>query len=327
MRRRRSVPWIHRWSRPLIGAIAIIGALLTAYLTVAKLTGGEAACLAEATGSSGGCSNVLNSEYATIFGLPLSLFGFLAYSSMAAFALGPLAVNRDKNRPLRTQLENWTWLLLLAGATAMAVFSGYLMYVLATDLKTLCPYCIGSATFALALLVLTIIGREWEDMGQIAFTGVIVAVITLVGTLGIYASQDFAVAESGDRVEIPEPTTDPQAPDGWEITTTSGAAEIALAQHLRAIGAKEYGAFWCPHCFEQKQLFGKEAFEIINYVECDPRGKNPQVEACRAANIRGFPTWEIKGQTYSGTQSLERLAQLSDYQGPANFKYFKKGLN
>ena len=41
---RRSVPWLHRWSRPMIGAIAIAGAVLTAYLTITKLTGGEVAC-------------------------------------------------------------------------------------------------------------------------------------------------------------------------------------------------------------------------------------------------------------------------------------------
>jgi len=39
-----------------------------------------------------------------------------------------------------------------------------------------------------------------------------------------------------------------------------------------------------------------------------------------AANVKGFPTWEIKGQFYSGTQSLEKLADVSGYTGPRNFQ-------
>lgn len=250
MSRRRSTPWIHRWSRPLIGAIALLGAVLTAYLTVIKLTGGDVSCTAEAAQSTGGCNSVLSSPYAEIFGLPLSLFGFLAYAGMTAFALSPLAVNREKNKRLRTQLENWTWLLLLAGATAMTVFSGYLMYVLAFALQTPCPYCIASATFSLSFLVLTLIGRDWEDLGQVFFTGVVVAMVTIVGTLGVYSgvNSTAATAEGGDHTPIPVATTAPQPPKGWDVTTTSGESERALAQHLNEVGATMYGAYWCPHC-------------------------------------------------------------------------------
>src|ERR687885_2460485 len=99
MSRRRSAPWIHRWSRQLIGAIAILGALLTAYLTVVKLTGNSVACTAgAATASASSCNSVLSSPYATVFGLPLALFGCLAYASMAAFTLAPLAVNSQQNQ-------------------------------------------------------------------------------------------------------------------------------------------------------------------------------------------------------------------------------------
>ena len=39
-----------------------------------------------------------------------------------------------------------------------------------------------------------------------------------------------------------------------EITTESSPFAIALARHLHSIGAKMYGAFWCSHCNEQKQV-------------------------------------------------------------------------
>ncbi|MBE9046286.1 vitamin K epoxide reductase family protein [Pleurocapsales cyanobacterium LEGE 10410] len=330
MRRRRSIPWIHRWSRPIIGAIAIAGAVLTAYLTVTKLTGGGPACSADAVAGAG-CGGVLDSAYAEVFGLPLSLFGFLAYISMAAFALVPLAISSDRQKNLKKQLENSTWWLLLAGSIAMAVFSGYLMYVLATELRTVCPYCIGSALFSLSLLVFTIVGRDWEDLGQILFTGVIVGLLTIVVTLGIYSNINSPVAQANGTAEevvdadgfiaIPEAMGQPTPPKGWNITTASGEAEVGLAEHLTAIGAKKYGAFWCPHCYEQKQLFGKEAFSKIDYIECDPQGKNPQRDACLAAGIQSFPTWEINGEFYPGTKSPAELAELSDYQGNQEFKY------
>ncbi len=304
MKRKRSIPWIYRWSRPLMAGIASVGAAVTGYLTIVKLTGDSTAC------PTNGCDIVLSSPYATIFGLPLALFGFLAYASMVVFAVAPLFVNSPKQEQLRSNLENWTGLLLFAAGTAMLVFSSYLMYLLAFKIQVICVYCIGSALLSASLFTLALIGREWQDIGQLFFNGIMVGMLVLVGTTGIYASINNPALS--DRSTPGE--------SGLAITTTSGAAEIALVAHLKQVGAKMYSAFWCPHCYDQKQLFGKEAFQQINYIECDPKGKNPQPDLCEAANVQSFPTWEINGKSVSGTQSLEKLAALSSYQGPRNFQ-------
>jgi uncharacterized membrane protein len=315
MTRRRSTPWIHRWSRPIIGAIATLGAINTGYIAATKLFGGETACPA------GGCDVVLSSPYATVFGLPLALFGFLAYVGVAAFALVPLAINAEENKSLRTNLENWTWLLLFAGSTAMLLFSGYLMYVMAFELKTICYYCIASAIFATALFGLTLVGREWQDIGQLFFVGIVVGMVTLISTLAIYAPKtanagEYAIASGSGQVF-------------FTVKDTSGEAEIQLAQHLKKIGAKMYSAYWCPHCYEQKKLFGVEALSDLPSVECAPDGKNSQTALCQeiAPKIEketgrgfGFPTWEINGKFYAGQQPLEELAKASGYSGPRNFK-------
>jgi uncharacterized membrane protein len=325
MRRRRSLPWIYRWSRPIIGAIAIAGAVLTAYLTITKLTGTGPVCAADAPGA--GCGGVLDSDYATVFGLPLSLFGCLAYIGMAVFALVPLAINSETQKKLKQQSENLTWWLLLAGSIAMTVFSGYLMYILATELKTLCPFCLTSAGFALSLLILTITGRDWEDLGQAFFTGAIVSLLTIVVTLGIYsgingdALADEIVDPQDGKIAIIEPQGPYVAPHGWEMTSVSGKAEIALAKHLKSIGAKMYGAYWCPHCYEQKQLLGKKAVKKMIYIECAPEGENPQPDVCRAAKIQSFPSWEINGKLEPGIKTPEELAKVSNYQGDKDFKY------
>ncbi|MDH6063977.1 vitamin K epoxide reductase family protein [Umezakia ovalisporum] len=332
MIRRRSTPWIHKWSRPLIAAIAGFGALTTGYITVQKLTGGSAACVAEAGAKS--CNDVLSSPWATIpifGGQPLALFGFLAYVSMMILAVVPLVWKPSDKNSLK-QLENSTWWLLLIGAMAMSVFSGYLMYLLAFQIQAFCYYCIASAFFSVSLLVLTIIGRLWEDIGQIFFTAIIVGMITLIGTLGVYAGVNPSGATSDSTPGEPQKINftakeQPNPAFGWEITTTSGEAEIELARHLSTTDAKEYVAYWCPHCHEQKQLFGKEAYQILQdnqiTVECAADSPKGQPKVCQAANITGFPTWIINGKSYSGVQNLDQLAKISGYTGSRNFKYFK----
>ena len=99
------------------------------------------------------------------------------------------------------------------------------------------------------------------------------------------------------------------------VTTTSSANEIALAKHLRKIGAKLYTAYWCPHCHHQKQRFGKEAVKQLEVVECDQRGVDPQTQLCRDKKVRAYPTWEINGKLYPGNHSLESIANFSKYRG------------
>ncbi len=108
---------------------------------------------------------------------------------------------------------------------------------------------------------------------------------------------------------------------GKAIVKISGKAEMALAKHLSKTGAKMYGAFWCGHCANQKELFGKEAFTKVKYIECDAKGTNAQPKLCTQARIKGFPTWKFKnGKQIEGTATLAALAEASGYKGDRNFK-------
>jgi glutaredoxin len=89
---------------------------------------------------------------------------------------------------------------------------------------------------------------------------------------------------------------------------------VALARALKKANAKVYTAYWCPHCHDQGELFGKEAFAIVAPVECAQDGKNSQTELCQQASKKsadfGFPTWEINGRFYPGVMPLDRLAEI-----------------
>lgn len=82
-------------------------------------------------------------------------------------------------------------------------------------------------------------------------------------------------------------------------------------------GATFFGAFWCPHCNEQKQLFGKSG-KLLPYVECSNPDQS-QTAICIEKEITGYPTWELAdGTRLSGVQSFAKLAEVTSCPLPAN---------
>lgn len=83
----------------------------------------------------------------------------------------------------------------------------------------------------------------------------------------------------------------------------------SFAKCLTEKGAEFYGAFWCPHCRNQKSLFGKSV-EHINYIECSTPDGNSQLSQCTEKGIEGYPTWIFSdGSRENGEVPLEKLAE------------------
>lgn len=81
-----------------------------------------------------------------------------------------------------------------------------------------------------------------------------------------------------------------------------------FATCLKDKGAVFYGAFWCPHCQEQKAMFGRSQ-KKLPYVECSTPEGNGQTQICKDKKITGYPTWEFAdGTRETGTVSLAKLA-------------------
>ncbi|MFA4814593.1 MAG: hypothetical protein WC924_01620 [Candidatus Gracilibacteria bacterium] len=77
-------------------------------------------------------------------------------------------------------------------------------------------------------------------------------------------------------------------------------------------GATFYGAFWCPHCSDQKKLFG-DSKDLLPYVECDPNGNNSQAQLCKDEGIESYPIWKFSdGTTKGGLVSLDDLSSQTN---------------
>ena len=256
-------------------ALSVAGILVSGYLTWTKVTGAQALFC---TGTNA-CDVVQASRYATLLGVPTGLWGLVLYAVIGALALRGFTFRR--------------WLAALVIATAATAFSAYLTAVSLVVLRAACPYCLVSMAIELAILVDVV--RRWRAVPGaraglpvprlLALAGA-TAVVTVVAALGV-----FAVSPAG-----------------------ATAYQIALARHLTATKAVMYGAYWCPHCQEQKDLFGG-ASSMVPYIECDPKGTGARPDLCERAAITSFPTWVIGDQRLEGARPLEELARASRFPG------------
>ncbi|HEY3972894.1 MAG TPA: hypothetical protein VGM18_07805 [Candidatus Sulfotelmatobacter sp.] len=82
----------------------------------------------------------------------------------------------------------------------------------------------------------------------------------------------------------------------------------AFAQCLAAKHAKMYGLYYCPHCLDQKAMFG-DAFHYVPYVECAVKGTSEETAECKAAGLKLFPSWQFgTDPPHEGVLSLEALS-------------------
>ncbi|OGZ99029.1 MAG: hypothetical protein A3H69_03015 [Candidatus Sungbacteria bacterium RIFCSPLOWO2_02_FULL_47_9] len=89
-----------------------------------------------------------------------------------------------------------------------------------------------------------------------------------------------------------------------------------FAQCLKEKGLIFYGAFWCPHCQNQKAMFGNSV-KYLPYVECSTPNGQSQLDVCKKENVIGYPTWVYPdGSRESGEIEMSRLAEKSGCQLP-----------
>lgn len=85
-----------------------------------------------------------------------------------------------------------------------------------------------------------------------------------------------------------------------------------FAKCLTAKQVKMYGAYWCPHCSDQKAEFGG-SFRYVNYVECAIKGSREMSPACKEAGVKLFPSWQFGSGPL--VEAVFPLQELSDKTG------------
>jgi hypothetical protein len=87
-----------------------------------------------------------------------------------------------------------------------------------------------------------------------------------------------------------------------------------FAHCLSDRGVKFYGAWWCPHCEEQKEKFGASIDEVP-YIECGVQGDTrAKTQVCKDANITHYPTWQFPPMG-ERVERVFTLKELSDRTG------------
>lgn len=92
----------------------------------------------------------------------------------------------------------------------------------------------------------------------------------------------------------------------------------SFAQCLTDKGVTMWGAWWCPHCSNQKEKF-EGAFDKVKYVECSAPGSRAMNQTCKDAGIEGYPTWEFADASrLSGERTLEELGEKAGCELPSD---------
>jgi len=259
----------------VVAALAGFGLLLTAYLTWVAWSRQAAAFCTEGSG----CDVVQGSNWSTLLGVPMALWGFALYALIAFLAVYPRS----------TRVRRWrhTWRLSLLGLA----ISVYLTVVGVMVLDAVCAWCLASlATMAAIFAWVTLKrpaaapGTRWSSwlMGN----GLVVVIVVLALQL-----------HQGE----------------WLMKRPEDPRMAALVTHLDLEGAKFYGASWCANCREQKDLFGTSA-RRLPYVECSPGGPAaPRAFECVSAGIEIYPTWVIDGLQHRQVMQPKELAAITGF--------------
>jgi uncharacterized membrane protein len=128
-------------SAAVLAAIALFGLAVASYLTFVKLTGGTAVC-----GPLGGCDTVEASDYSTILGIPVSVYG-MAYATAVLATV--LAWWRTGDRRALVA----TYLLGVVGTMGAA----YLMYLQLFVIHAICVWCMAFDTSVVVGLVAAVV--------------------------------------------------------------------------------------------------------------------------------------------------------------------------
>ena len=262
--------------------LSLVGIVISVYLAYTHYMppeGGSGCDLSENIS----CSLVNTSVYSEVFGVAVALFGIIWF-----FLSIPICWKAFSDTK-KSVLAFFTWSIL-------GLLSVIYLVIAEIILRSLCPYCTIVHVIVITFFVISLIlikrcnvkitlGGMWQQSkGWIILGGILSILLVIL----------FNV--------FPEPVQNADA----------------FAQCIASKGIKMYGSYVCSGCLAQiKMLGGHEgSFRFVEYIECHPKGPNPQTDLCLKRNIQKTPTWILEKDNeeikrLEGFQSFEDLSEFS----------------
>ena len=199
----------------------MIALIISGYLAWVAFSAGEVA------GCSGGevfdCGHVLTSQYAKVFGIPVSVPAFALYASL----LGVLAFFRPSTP---RNLLRMGWNVLTVGAIAAGLAAFWFIGIQVFELEHLCAYCLGAHSCGIVLAAYVLWKRplgsfRTASLSGLSFVGVAALVVIQLNTEPpptfdvehFDEAEEILVADAGDTSAEVFGAPVPFAPPGAEL--------------------------------------------------------------------------------------------------------------
>eukprot|EP01119_Soliformovum_irregulare_P017332 TRINITY_DN5130_c0_g1_i1.p1 TRINITY_DN5130_c0_g1~~TRINITY_DN5130_c0_g1_i1.p1 ORF type:complete len:298 (-),score=34.12 TRINITY_DN5130_c0_g1_i1:3-896(-) len=272
-------------NQDIILALSVIGLLTSFYLTKDHIDAAADGSLCDISATVS-CSVINRSSYSELFNVPIAILG--SAWMIALMTVTWKARQNHSDRPFWTVIQYY-WSLAGVGFCFYLIFAEF-------TLGAICPFCtvVHIICFIVAFLAYNNYSSERTKPSLIE----VITVIPMKNTILVFALATLHLApliyyNVGSQVSEAS-TTPPPVKD-----------KVAFAKCLTASGVAMYGSDQCPHCLNQKTIFG-DAFQHIKYYNC-----LVDQEACEKAKIERYPTWlRSDGSRVIGTKSFPQLEEF-----------------
>lgn len=263
------------------------------------------------------CSGTIMSSFSEVFGVPLSIFGFITNLFILIFGLKSLYLDQDPKKSAAVTLG--LSLFSVASSVAMGLVSVVIV-------KSLCPFCVTAYVLSFITLFAAFkwtTGFNWSVLGKYSqnlATAFIALFITgfVAGkvVIGTSVNRDLL-----DRVQL--------AVSDWKMKSPTEAQFIeplTYGPDSAKMKILEFSDFLCPHCKTAYPLIHEFAKRHKNDVQiifqnfpldnCGGPAENPgrrcdlaKIAFCSQKQNKG---WEAQEYLFANQENLYEISNLDE---------------